>query len=43
MFTFRTLIICLLACSVANADIRQTADLQVIKREIFASPKVILP
>lgn len=39
MFTFRALIICLLACSVANAEIRQTADLQVIKREIFASPK----
>jgi len=26
-------------CSVANTEIRQTADLQVIKREIFASPK----
>jgi hypothetical protein len=39
MLTFRALIICLLACSVANAEIRQTADLQVIKREIFASPK----
>lgn len=39
MFTFRVLLICLLTCSVSNAEIRQTADLQVIKREIFASHK----
>ena len=39
MFTFRALLICLLVCSVANAEIRQTDDLQIIKREIFASPK----
>ena len=39
MLKFRALLICLLVCSVANAEIRQTDDLQVIKREIFASPK----
>jgi hypothetical protein len=39
MFIFRALLICLLACSAANAEIRQTADLKVIEREIFASPK----
>ena len=39
MLKFRALLICLLACSVANAEIRRTDDLQVIKREIFASPK----
>ena len=39
MFILRALLIYTLACSAANAEIRQTTDLQVIKREIFASPK----
>lgn len=39
MFRFKALLICLFICSVANAEIRKTADLQVIKREIFASSK----
>lgn len=39
MFQFRALLICLLLCSAANAEIKQTDDLQVIKNEIFASPK----
>lgn len=39
IFKFIKLIICLLSCSVANAEIRQTDDLQLIKREIFASNK----
>ena len=30
---------CVLTCSVAYAEIRQTSDLQIIKKEIFSSPK----
>lgn len=39
MFIFRALLICLLACSAAHAEIRQTTDLNIVKQEIFASPK----
>jgi len=39
MFIIRALLICALTCSVAYAEIRQTDDLQLIKQEIFASPK----
>jgi len=39
MLIIRTLLICVLSCSIAYAEIRQTDDLEIIKREIFASPK----
>lgn len=39
MLILRAFVLGLLFCSNLYADIRQTADLQAIKREIFASPK----
>jgi len=39
MLIFRVLLICVLTCSSAHAAIRQTDNLQLIKQEIFASPK----
>lgn len=35
----RVLLIYVLSCSMAYAEIRQTDDLELIKREVFASPK----
>lgn len=35
----RVLLMCVLICSSAYAEIKQTDDLQLIKQEIFASPK----